>query len=83
MVIKWLLEENPRDWHTQLKYALWIDRVRIKNSLGTSPYFLVYGKEPVFPLNLKIPILKFMSGYVENTDKVHIRLTNLLEMDEK
>ena len=48
-----------------------------------SPYFLVYGQELVFPLNLGIPILKFMSGYVEDTDRVQIRLMNLLEMDEK
>ena len=82
-VIKWLLEENLRDWHTQLKYALWTDQVRIKNALGTSPYLLVYGQEPVFPLNLRILVLKFMSGYAEDTDKVHIRLMNLLEMDEK
>ena len=57
--------------------------MRVKNALGTSPYFLFYRQEPVFPLNLRIPILKFMSGYVEDAKKVQIRLTNLLEMDEK
>ena len=57
--------------------------MRVKNSLGTSLYFLVYGQEPVFPLNLKILVLKFMSGYVEDADKVQIRLMNLLEVDEK
>ena len=44
-IIRQLLNENPRDWHTQLKYTLWIDQVRVKNALGTSPYFLVYGQE--------------------------------------
>ena len=82
-LIRRLLKENPRDWHTQLKYALWIDRVRVKNALGTSSYFLVYEQESVFPLSLKILVLKFMSGYVEDADKVQIRLMNLLEMDEK
>lgn len=81
-VIRQLLKENPRDWHMQLKYALWIDQVRFKNSLGTSPYLLIYGQELVFPLNLRIPILKFMSGYAEDVDRVQIRLMNLLEMDE-
>ena len=46
-------------------------------------YLLVYGQEPIFPLNLRIPILKFMSGHVEDTKKIQIRLMNLLEMDEK
>ena len=66
-----------------LKYALWTDRVRVKNALGTSPYFLIYEQEPVFSLNLKIPFLKFMSAYAEDADKIQIRLMNLLEMDEK
>ena len=77
------MKENPKDWHTQLKYALWTDHVRVKNALGTSPYFLVYGQELVFPLSLRIPILKFMSGYAEDADKVQIRLMNILEMDKK
>ena len=37
----------------------------------------------MFPLNLRIPILKFMSGYTKDVDKVQIRLINLLEMGEK
>ena len=37
----------------------------------------------MFPMNLKIPILKFMKGYVENEDKVQVKLMNLLELDEK
>ena len=57
--------------------------MRVKNSLGTSPYLLVYEQEPVFPLNLRILVLKFMSRYVEDVDRVQIRLMNLLEMDEK
>ena len=77
------MKENPKDWHTQLKYSLWIDRVRVNNALETSPYLLVYRQELVFPLNLQIPILKFMSGYAKDADKVQIRLMNLLEMDEK
>ena len=80
--ITWL-KENHRYFYTRLKYTLWIDRVRVKNALGTSLYFLVYGQEPVFPLNLKILLLKFMSGYVEDVDRVQIRLMNILEMNEK
>lgn len=53
-IIKHLLTENRKDWHTQLKYALWTDRVRIKNTLEIPPYLLFYGQDLVFPLNLKI-----------------------------
>ena len=44
--------ENQRDWHTALDTTLWDDRVTPKISLGTSPYFLVYGKEEVLLPNI-------------------------------
>ena len=51
--------------------------------MGTSSYSLIYGQEPMFPLNLKILVLKLMSAYAEDANKVQIRLMNLLKMDEK
>ena len=47
-IIKKLLEENKRSWDSKLKFALWADRVTIKNSIGTSPFKLVYGTEAIF-----------------------------------
>ena len=60
-----------------------MDWVRVKNTLWTSPYMLVYGQELVFPLNLKILVLIFMSGYAEYVDRVQIILMNLSEIDKK
>lgn len=51
-VIKKLLESNPRDWHNQLRYALWVDHTKVKFTLGTSSYYLVYGQNPIFSVNL-------------------------------
>lgn len=51
-VLKKLLENNTRDWHNQLRYALWVDHTRVKAALGTSPHYLVYGHNPVFLVNL-------------------------------
>lgn len=82
-VIKKFLERNPRDWHTQLRFALWADRIRTKNSLGISPYFIVYGQDPVFPMQLRIPMLKFIQEYMEGTDVVQARLTQLMNLEEK
>ena len=48
-----------------------------------SPYLLVHRQELVFPLKLKFPVLKFMSGYGKYSERVPINLMNLLEMDEK
>lgn len=66
-----------------MRYALWADRTRIKNSLGHSPYHLVYGLDLVVPMNLKIPTLKFIEEYLGFENKEEARLTQLLKLDEK
>ena len=43
-ILKGTVIENQRIWHLALPNALWVDRVTPKNSLGVSPYTLVYGK---------------------------------------
>ena len=47
--------ENQRSWHLALPNALWDDRVTPNNSLGVSPYTLVYGKEAILPPNILLP----------------------------
>ena len=41
--IKKLLKHNKRSWDSMLKYALWADRITVKQAIGTSPFQLVYG----------------------------------------
>ena len=50
--------ENQINFHTTLSNALWEDRVTQNNSLGVSPYTLVYGKESISPLNILLPPLQ-------------------------
>lgn len=59
-IIKKLLQNNKKAWHSQLKFALWADRVSTKKSIGTSPYQLVYGTDVVFPISLGAPVMKFL-----------------------
>ena len=44
-ILKKMVIENQRSWHLALPNVLWDDRVTPKNSLGVSPYTLIYGKE--------------------------------------
>ena len=53
-ILKKTVIENQISWHIVLPNALWVDRVTPKNSLGVSPYTLVYGKEAIFPPNILI-----------------------------
>ena len=55
MILKKTVIEIQRSWHTTLPNALWEDKVTPKNSLGVSPYTMVYGKEVILPPNILIP----------------------------
>jgi transposase InsO family protein len=59
-MIKKLLQDNKRAWHTKLKFALWADRISTKKTLGTSPFQLVYGLDDFFPASLVLPVLKYL-----------------------
>lgn len=59
-IIKKLLQENKRSWHTKLKYALWVDTVSTKRVIGMSPFQLVYGTNVIFPDSLGLPVNKFL-----------------------
>ena len=37
-IIKKLLQENKKAWHTKLIHAFWDDKISIKTSIGTSPF---------------------------------------------
>ena len=57
-IIKKLLEDNKRAWHTKLKYALWVNRISTKREIRMSPFQLVYGTEVIFPPSLGVPVMK-------------------------
>lgn len=82
-MIKKLLDKNPKDWHTQLRFALWANHTRCKAAIGTSPYHLVYGLDPIFPIQLRIPTLQFMREYLGIDNAVEARLSQLLYLEEK
>ena len=43
-IIKRTFDQNQRNWHNPLIFALWEDQITQKTSIGTSPFNLVYGK---------------------------------------
>ena len=69
--------------HLALLNALWADRVTPKNSLGVSPYILVYGKEAILPPNIMLPssIIAQESRGPDN-EILQLRIYNLLKAEE-
>jgi transposase InsO family protein len=57
-IIKKVLTENKKAWHIHLKYVLWENRIGTKNSIGMSPFQLVYGTNVIIPINISLPMMK-------------------------
>ena len=59
------------------------DRVTHKNSLGTSPYFIVYGKEAILPPNIYLPSLQLaQSSRGRSSNFLQTRIDILLKLEE-
>jgi len=59
-VLEKTIAESQRNWDSQLKFALWENRVTPKRSTRKSPFELVYWKDVVFPIQLVIPVAKIL-----------------------
>jgi hypothetical protein len=81
-IIKKLLVENKKSWDSKLKYALWADMIITKNSLGTSPFQLVYGLDVVFPTQLGLPVLKFLQEEAKEPNDIHRMIFQIIEVQQ-
>ena len=43
---------HPKQWHKMIPLVLWSIRVSINQTLGTSPFMMVMGRNPSNPLSL-------------------------------
>jgi hypothetical protein len=78
------VRENRRDWSDRLHEALWAYRTTWRSTTGFSPYELVYGKSPVFPIEFEIKTLRTASAVnLDLTMAQKARLQQLNELDEK
>jgi hypothetical protein len=50
-------ESNHKNWHNKLMDALWAIGLNPKESIGHSPYTLVYEKEEILPLHVEFNAL--------------------------
>ena len=82
-ILKNIVASHHKDWHTHLYYALWVDRITPKTTIGNSPYYLVYGKEAILPSNLAIPSLPLAQSIQEDdSSPLQQRIDTLLKLEE-
>jgi hypothetical protein len=81
-IIGKLLEENKKNWDSKLKFSLWEDRVNIKNSIGTSPFKLVYGTDAIFPVQLVLSVARFFQEEQTKSNDMVRRMLDLVELQK-
>jgi len=81
-IIKKKLEDNKRSWDSKLKFSLWADRVTTEKSIGNSPFKPVYGTEVVFPIQLTLPVAKFLQEELDEGDDMARRMSDLVEVQK-
>eukprot|EP00253_Pinus_taeda_P036107 PITA_36107 len=77
------LHLHRRDWAERLPEALWAYRTTWRNTMGHTPYELVYGKQALFPIEFQIKTFKttVQSG-LDLLEAPKHRLEQLNELDE-
>ena len=79
-----IVKSHRRDWTKRLPEAFWAYRTTWRNTIGFSPYELVYGKSVFFPIEFEIKTLR--TTIEANSDLMEAqknRLNQLNELDEK
>jgi hypothetical protein len=83
-ILKKIVTDNQRNWHNLLNNALWADRVTPKESIGNSPYFLVYGQEAILPNGLYLLSLQLaQDSNEEPSSSMQERINTLIMMEEE
>jgi hypothetical protein len=65
-----MLAENKRSWDSKLVYVLWANRISNKKYIGMPPFQLVYNVDVIIPVQLALPIMKFLQEEMEELNPV-------------
>jgi hypothetical protein len=80
-ILKQMVVYHQRNVHNAPPNALCDNRVAPKASLGTSPYFLVYGKEANLPPNILFSYLQlYWNSHGHNFPNIYTRVDTLLKL---
>lgn len=79
-IIKKILEDNKKSWHTKLIDALWADRLTTKKSIGMSQFQRVYGIDVVFPSSMGVPVMKIIQEVQSEPNDIQRRIYQTIQL---
>jgi hypothetical protein len=56
-----MTNERLENWINNLLTVLWADRFTVRRSTGHTPFYLLYDREPVLPIELEVSIWRIFS----------------------
>ena len=78
------MKSHRKNWVDRLPEAFWAYRTTWRNTIGLSPYELVYDKSVVFPIEFEIKTLRTtMEANLDLMEAQKNWLNQLNELDEK
>jgi hypothetical protein len=79
-ILKKTIDLNQRNRHLKLMDLLWENKISLKDSIGISPYTLMYRKEARMPLNMELNALTYIANVedVEEVSPLHITYNRLM-----
>lgn len=83
LILAKTIASHRRDWASRLPEALWAYRTTWRSTTSYSPYQLVFGKQPIFPIEFQIQTLRTSQEVGLDLTEAQInRLQQINELDE-
>jgi hypothetical protein len=84
-IIKKTVEANHKNLHNKLIDALWASRLTSKDSIGNSPYTLVYQNEARLPIHLELNALALTKYFGDKEEQSFLQkqYCELLQLGEQ
>ena len=77
------MEKHHKDWEDRLPEEIWVYMTTWKNTIGYSPYELVYGRQVLLPIEFQIKTFRTTSEIVMDlSESQQQRLNQINELDE-
>jgi len=81
-ILQRMIDKYRPNWHFMLYPTLWAYQTSVKTATGSTPFYLVYGMESIFPVECEIPSLKLAIELLLETSSLEEQLLHLEHLDE-
>ncbi|KAI1306497.1 Retrovirus-related Pol polyprotein from transposon [Halotydeus destructor] len=71
-IIKFYVDRSPGEWSEWLPYAVWAYNTRVHSVTGYSPYYLLFGVQPMGEIDLKLGLVELTGAMAAPEGLPHV-----------